>query len=311
MAYCSFSKMPFKTNKSFETLFGAEAKEADRRVRWFLDRPDFYAQRGLPYQLGVLLSGTPGSGKTAIIRAIAAATKRHLVAVNFSAIKTLTQLRSLFNDDELEITDSKTGTRTHIKIPIAHRIFVLDEIDALGTMVWQRTATSVASATDDAIPDELTLGSLLQILDGTQEAHGRIVVITSNRPHVLDEALIRPGRIDLRLHFGPASRLLMVDLARSFFRDSLDPALALDLSEVADNVLSPADVTNALFHLVYKETVTPGEIVAAIAGAIEASKAHTASRRDAVDREIKEASKELDFSKSAKPAFLEPADSIF
>lgn len=51
----TFTKTLFKSNKRFENLFGEQAREAERRVRWFMDKPQWYADRGLPHQLGILL----------------------------------------------------------------------------------------------------------------------------------------------------------------------------------------------------------------------------------------------------------------
>ena len=66
-----FIKSPFYSNKSFANIFGSEVREVEERVNFFLNNREWYDSRGIPYQLGLLLSGVPGSGKTSIIRAIA------------------------------------------------------------------------------------------------------------------------------------------------------------------------------------------------------------------------------------------------
>jgi ATPase family associated with various cellular activities (AAA) len=72
----------------------------------------------------------------------------------------------------------------------------------------------------------LTLGELLELLDGVVEIPGRMLVMTTNRPEVLDPALTRPGRIDLVLHFGRMSRRSVQDMYRLWFGEDLDPDVA-------------------------------------------------------------------------------------
>ena len=103
----NFIKSPFYSNKSFANIFGKEVREVEERVNFFLNNKSWYDERGIPYQLGLLLSGVPGSGKTSIIRAIANLTKRHIINVNFANITTATQLKNLFFNEKLSLyTDS-------------------------------------------------------------------------------------------------------------------------------------------------------------------------------------------------------------
>jgi hypothetical protein len=220
-----------------------------------MERPDWYAARGLPHQLGILLSGVPGSGKTAIIRAVANMTGRHIVAVNFASIKTVTQLKNLFYSEEIETIDG-VGRRVSLRVPVDNRVYVLDEIDALGSIVHQRGNETTEA--DDTLPDELTLGAILQTMDGTLESPGRILIITSNRPDILDSALIRPGRIDLKLAFGPASRELILEVIEGFFGT---PLLKGRENDVPDRTLTPAEVSNILFEHVYLPTPDPEAVL--------------------------------------------------
>jgi hypothetical protein len=142
------------------------ARQVENRVTFFLDNREWYDQRGIPYQLGLLLSGVPGSGKTSIIRAVANLTKRHIVNVNFSTITTATQLKNLFFSEKLTVyTDSSMTSYDVLSIPIENRIYVLEEIDALTNIVRQRIP---GERKDDPLPDELTLGEILTALDGAK-----------------------------------------------------------------------------------------------------------------------------------------------
>ena len=91
----SFTRTPFHSNKLFSNTFGEQVREVESRVRFFCENRGWYTERGIPYQLGFLLSGPPGSGKTSAIRAIANHTKRHIINVNFASITTATQLKNL------------------------------------------------------------------------------------------------------------------------------------------------------------------------------------------------------------------------
>jgi hypothetical protein len=126
-------------------------------------------------------------------------------------------------------------------IPIEQRIYVLEEIDAIGDIVKQRTEDDHAKST---VNDELTLMEILTVLDGTMEIPGRIVVMTSNHPEVLDKALIRPGRIDVKVHFGYSKRELIAEMFEAYFDM---PFPKDEIHRLPDRMLSPAEVGQVLF----------------------------------------------------------------
>lgn len=244
----TFSMTPFYSNKSFRNICGDEIRHIENRVRFFIDNKDWYDSKGIPYQLGLLLSGIPGAGKTSAIRAIANLTKRHIINVNFANITTATQLKTLFCSDKISVYDS-TMTNTHsYYIPIEQRLYVLEEIDAIGDIVKQRTYdTSKADScsTKDVINDELTLMEILTVLDGTIEFPGRMIIVTTNHPEILDEALIRPGRIDVQVKFGYANASLIAEMFQAY----LDyPLPSKEYSRLPCGSLSPAEVGQVFFR---------------------------------------------------------------
>ena len=239
----SFTMTPFYSNKRFSNIFGKEIRAIEKRVRFFLENREWYDSKGVPYQLGVLLSGIPGAGKTSAIRAIANLTKRHIINVNFANIATATQLKNLFYCDKLAVySDSSLSSNQAYFIPIEQRLYVLEEIDAIGDIVRQRTSSDSNRA---AVHDELTLAEILTVLDGTMEVPGRIVIMTSNHPEVLDRALIRPGRIDVQVHFDNADRGLIAEMFEAYLDAPFPPEL---LDALPDKVLTPAEVGQVIFR---------------------------------------------------------------
>ena len=239
----SFTMTPFYSNKKFSNIFGTEVRKIQQRVEFFANNKSWYDEKGIPYQLGILLSGLPGTGKTSIIRAIANMTKRHIVNVNFGSITTASQLKNLFYNDKLVVynDNSMSDTKSYF-IPIDQRLYVLEEIDTVGDVIKQRRM-DVNAPKVDVVPDELTLGEILTVLDGTMEIPGRMIIMTSNHPELLDRALLRPGRIDVKASFGNAPRDLIVEMFTAYV-EGIFPKNRIP--ELPHNLLTPAEVGEVL-----------------------------------------------------------------
>jgi len=246
----SFTMTPFYSNKKFGNIFGTEVRKIQQRVEFFINNKSWYDAKGIPYQLGILLSGLPGTGKTSMIRAISNMTKRHIVNVNFANITTASQLKNLFYNDKLVVyNDSSMSDTKSYFIPIDQRLYVLEEIDAVGDIVKQRSSdTNLTSK--EIVPDELTLGEILTVLDGTMEIPGRMIIMTSNHPEVLDKALLRPGRIDLKACFGNATRDLIIEMFEAYLESTYPDDRIQDLP---DNLLTPAEVGEVLMKFCKSE----------------------------------------------------------
>lgn len=242
----TFTMTQFHSNKQFSNIYGKQIREIEQRVRFFIDNKAWYDSKGIPYQLGLLLSGLPGSGKTSAIRAIANLTKRHIINVNFANITTATQLKNLFYCEKLQVyTDSSLANTNSYFIPIEQRLYVLEEIDAIGDILKQRSSDVDDTKTEPTLHDELTLMEILTVLDGTMEIPGRILIMTSNHPEVLDKALIRPGRIDLKVNFSYATRELIVEMYEAYMDKTFDKS---NIDKLPDGLLSPAEVGQVLFR---------------------------------------------------------------
>ena len=237
----SFSMSPFYSNKRFENIYGKDIRDIEKRVNFFLNNREWYDKKGIPYQLSMLFSGISGAGKTSVIRAIANKTKRHIVNVNFANISTATQLKNMFFSDRIQVASDSMSPQTYF-IPIHQRLYVLEELDALGDIVKQRTSSQSSSV---SIPDELTLGEILSVLDGAIEVPGRMIIMTTNHPEILDRALVRPGRVDLKVHSGKASRELIAEMFKGYRDHALEPFL---VQQIPDQKMSPAEVSQILFR---------------------------------------------------------------
>jgi AAA+ superfamily predicted ATPase len=240
----SFTMTPFYSNKKFSNIYGDEVRHIEKRINFFMNNKDWYDEKGIPYQIGLLLSGIPGAGKTSIIRALANMTKRHIVNVNFANITTASQLKNLFYSDKLQVyKDSSVSDTQSYFIPTDQRIYVLEELDAIGDIVKQRDDRD-KNQSQNAINDELTLMEILTVLDGTMEIPGRIVIMTTNHPEVLDKALIRPGRIDIQTYFGYSKRELIVEMFEAYYDMPFPQEL---ICKLPDKMLSPAEIGQILF----------------------------------------------------------------
>ncbi len=238
----TFSRHPFSSTKTFANLAGASVKELRRRIEFFLGNRDWYERKGIPYQLGIMLTGECGTGKSSAIRAIANATGRSIVNVNLSGVATASQLKRLLQQEALSVLESDEQVEPAIvKLPVAQRIFVIDEIDAVGSLVSDRSGEGRHDVV--AVPDELTLGEILNVMDGGIEVPGRILVMISNYPERLDRALVRPGRIDIHVTFGLADRDTLADLYKVVFDEELDPE---SVARLPDRQLSPSHASEIM-----------------------------------------------------------------
>ena len=245
-----YTKTKFVTNRTFDNVFFEQKKQVQHRTKFFLERRDWYDRKGIPYTLGFLYHGPPGTGKTSTIKAIANEGKRHIINIQLSEIKTKQQLQHLFFNDEIHVYNGTNLER--YTIPVSERLYVIEDIDAMGDAVLKREwKKPVAVKKDDLEPflhkeeekDALDLSFLLNLLDGTLEANGRILIITTNFPERIDRALIRPGRIDMIVHFQKCTLAVLNEMVNSFY----DREVVLTDANL-DGKWTPAEVNQILFR---------------------------------------------------------------
>lgn len=234
-----FTKNIFSTTRSFQNLFFEQKTEFVKRLEFFVNRKDWYYKKGIPYTLGFMFYGEPGCGKTSTIKAIANYTKRHIINVNLDDITTKTELKKLFFNEKILVHNQETNKDEEYEISINNRIYVIEDIDCMSDIVCTRENV------EEEETDSITLSSLLNVLDGTLETPGRIIIITTNHPEKLDKALIRPGRFDMHIHFQKFSKELIKEMIEEFYEKKMSKETS---KKLPDYKLSPAEVNAILFQ---------------------------------------------------------------
>ncbi|KAI4255886.1 MAG: hypothetical protein LQ352_002339 [Teloschistes flavicans] len=165
-------------------------------VKDFLHSENWYYDRGIPYRRGYLLHGPPGSGKSSFIQALAGELNYNIAILNLSE-------RGL-TDDRLNYLLTIVPKRT---------LVLLEDVDAAFS---NRRAQSEADGYRGA---NVTFSGLLNALDGVASAEERVLFLTTNHVDRLDSALIRPGRVDMAVRLGEATRYQAAQLWDRFYAE--------------------------------------------------------------------------------------------
>jgi len=169
-----------------------EAKEELSEVVDFLRHPERYRRLGGRIPHGVLLSGPPGTGKTLLARAVAGE-----AGVPFFSLAASEFVEAIVGIGAARVRDLFAQAKEQ-----APAIVFIDELDAIG-----RSRTSgIAGFSGGNDEREQTLNQILTEMDGFDSSTGVIVIAATNRPDVLDQALLRPGRFDRRVSVNPPDR---------------------------------------------------------------------------------------------------------
>ena len=244
----------FNTNKRFRNLFGPSIRRIEQQLHFFQTQELIYHDRGIPYRFGALISGEPGCGKTSVIQAIAAETNRHIVVVNFEHIVTAERLRELFYSDTLYVQSERNGQSTPVNIPVNLRLYVLEDIDALGEIVLARNNDKHgfdSYGSLGVIADELTLSDILNVFDGNLQNEGRVMVVTTNHAYKLDPALIRAGRFNCICDFQPAHKETIIEAFSFFFSHVQDDTMITKSKNLLNELPDTFSVSMADVHAVF------------------------------------------------------------
>jgi len=154
----------------------------------FLASEGWYGERGIPWRRGYLLEGAPGTGKTSAIGALAGHLGMDLYLCSVAG---------------KDMTDQKLASSL-LNVPERSAV-LLEDVDA------------VVRGREMQGEGGVTFAGLLNALDGVASRPGVLTFLTTNHAEQLDPALVRPGRVDVRMHFGPATREQVVRMFLHFY----------------------------------------------------------------------------------------------
>ncbi len=216
---------------TFTDVAGAdEEKQELQEVVDFLRDPKKYNEIGARIPHGILLVGPPGTGKTLLARAVAGEADVQFLSISGSDFVEMfvgvgaSRVRDLFDQAK----------------KIAPAIVFIDEIDAVG----RRRGSGLGGGHDEK---EQTLNQLLVEMDGFTKNQGVIVLAATNRPDILDPALLRPGRFDRQVHVGAPDVKGREEVLKVHARDKrLDDSVDLKLVARTTSGFTGADLSNLL-----------------------------------------------------------------
>ncbi|BDF33229.1 ATP-dependent zinc metalloprotease FtsH [Lachnospiraceae bacterium] len=219
-----------ETGVTFKDVAGQdEAKESLQEVVDFLHNPGKYTQIGAKLPKGALLVGPPGTGKTLLAKAVAGEAKVPFFSLTGSSFVEMyvgvgaSRVRDLFKQAQ----------------QMAPCIIFIDEIDAIG-----KSRDNQLGSNDER---EQTLNQLLSEMDGFDTNKGLVLLAATNRPEILDPALLRPGRFDRRIIVEKPDLKGRVDVLKVHSKDvRMDETVDLEAIALATSGAVGSDLANMI-----------------------------------------------------------------
>ena len=254
-------------NKSFDNIFFEGKDNLINYVKKFIYEEDvtenkyekIYSKCGKTYKAGLLFHGDPGCGKTSTIKAILNYTNRHGIIINLSSIKSNNEIQEVFRNFKI---NSKKFVGKQLCFILedcdAHNINVLGERSEKNNIENNpNECLFIKNDVNNPITPELIkelkkdpfdLSTLLNTLDGIIELHGVMIIMTTNHPDKLDEALKREGRFDYEHKF----KLCSLNVIKEFIKlkfdiNEEDFSKLTNFNKISENKFSPAKIQGICF----------------------------------------------------------------
>jgi transitional endoplasmic reticulum ATPase len=249
-------------NVSWEDIGGLEEvkKSLQEMILYPLEHPDKYLKFGMNPSRGVLFYGPPGCGKTLLAKAIATE-----CSANFISVKGPELLTMWFGESEANVREVFDKARQS-----APCVLFFDELDSIGISRGRGSGGGGEAA-------DRVINQLLTEMDGIGIKKNVFVVGATNRPDILDEALLRPGRLDQLVYIPLPDKKSRIAILKAIFRKTpMDPKIPLDFVGDLTDGFSGADLKE-LANQISK---------CAIKEAIEAEEHKKALRKERPDEDI-------------------------
>lgn len=260
----NWMERPFRSTRKFDNLYFDGKNDLIEKIDFFTNNKEWYEKEGHPYTLGIGLSGSPGTGKTSVIKCLANKLKRHLIQIPLNKVKNEADFYRYY----FESTYSSSNVSN--SVDFENKIIVLEDIDCMSDIILDRSnknpidisnnenkfdmleniVNAVSIVSDDKKPtskspfqkeEKMTLSFILNLIDGLDENYGRILIITSNYYDKIDPALIRPGRIDLKIEMKKASIQTIKEMYYHYYDNKIPNKY---ISQLKDDCVSPAELVN-------------------------------------------------------------------
>ena len=233
--YCN----PILTKKTFDNIFVEKHIKYDilNDIKTFLKDKERFEKYGWPYKRGYLLSGKPGTGKTSLVYAILDHLKWSMYYLDLKLFKNIevfeVAISNIQKNSLIFIDDIDTMSVTHERSVVKNKKKENNENE--------NKENELAILTNSS--NKLSLGNLLNFLDGYSMLNGNIIICATNHPERLDPALIRPGRMDKHYKIDYMSLELISEIIKFYFNVDYKPHKKLDKkissSEFINTIIMP------------------------------------------------------------------------